>query len=119
MRVSPIEALDRVAGYAIVNDISLPHRSFYRPSIRLQARVGLCPVSHNVVPRHLVVDPDALTVRVLLDGQTAHLTSTADRVRPVGRLLADISAFMTLMPGDILTLGYAKATKQIQAAKNG
>jgi 5-oxopent-3-ene-1,2,5-tricarboxylate decarboxylase/2-hydroxyhepta-2,4-diene-1,7-dioate isomerase len=44
-------------------------------------------------------------VRLLVDGQPAWTGSTAGRVRGVAQLLADVSDFMTLQPGDVLLLG--------------
>lgn len=104
-RLSAEAALAHVAGYLVVNDISLPHSQFYRPSVRLKARDGFCPLGERVVPAAEVPKPDALEVRVLVDGQLVQVSSTGDRFRGVAQLIADVSAFMTLMPGDILTLG--------------
>lgn len=106
-RVAEANALDYVAGYLIVNDISVPHPSYYRPSIRCKARDGFCPLGPRVVPRAAVADPDALTVRVYVDGQLKQEASTAHLVRPVRKLLADVTDFMTLSPGDVLAVGVA------------
>src|ERR1700681_2981816 len=35
-RLSAVDALDYIAGYLIVNDVSVPHDTFYRPSIRFK-----------------------------------------------------------------------------------
>src|SRR5207248_3005202 len=40
-RLSEERALEHLAGYLIVNDVSIPHQPYYRPSIRFQARDGL------------------------------------------------------------------------------
>lgn len=106
-RVTAVEALDRVAGYVIVADLCIPHTSFYRPSVRLRARDGFCPIGPRVVPREAVPDPDALAVQVSLDGVVRQSTTTAGMIRPVAQLVADVSAFMTLAPGDVLLLGVA------------
>ena len=58
-----------------------------------------------MVPHERVRDPDALAVRVFVDGRLVHSTDTGQRVRPAGRLLADVTEFMTLSPGDVLMLG--------------
>ena len=50
-RVREAEALSFVAGYVIVNDVSIPHASFYRPSLRFKARGTFCPIG-PFVPRH-------------------------------------------------------------------
>jgi 5-oxopent-3-ene-1,2,5-tricarboxylate decarboxylase/2-hydroxyhepta-2,4-diene-1,7-dioate isomerase len=97
-------ALAHVAGYLVANDLSLPVNSHYRPNTRLMARDGFCPLG-AAVPASAVADPDALAVRLLVDGQPAWTGSTAGRVRGVAQLLADVSDFMTLQPGDVLLLG--------------
>ena len=116
-RVSEAQALDHVAGYTIVNDISVPHAMFYRPSVRLKARDGFCPLGPAVVPRRAIANPDALAVRVDVDGTTVHTTTTGQRRRTVARLLADVSEFMTLSPGDILMLGVSAGAPRVRAGQ--
>src|ERR1700735_5400272 len=43
-RVSEAAALDHVAGFLIVNDMSVPHSNYFRPAVRYQARDGFCPL---------------------------------------------------------------------------
>jgi 5-oxopent-3-ene-1,2,5-tricarboxylate decarboxylase / 2-hydroxyhepta-2,4-diene-1,7-dioate isomerase len=101
------QAMAHVAGYLVGVDLHLPLASHYRPAIRQRARDGFCPLGPAVVPAADVADPDALAVRVWMDGALAHEGSTAGRTRGVARLVADVSAFMTLQPGDVLLLGAA------------
>jgi 5-oxopent-3-ene-1,2,5-tricarboxylate decarboxylase / 2-hydroxyhepta-2,4-diene-1,7-dioate isomerase len=105
-RVTETEALSCVAGYVIVNDVSVPHASYYRPSLRFKARDTFCPIG-AFVPRDAVGTPDALDITVEIDGEVVHRAGTAGLIRPAGRLLAEVSAFMTLAPGDVLMLGVA------------
>ena len=104
-RVPVDQAMDYIAGYTIVNDVSLPHDSFYRPSVRLKARDGFCPIGPCVTPSTEIVTPDELEVSVYIDNKLAQQSSTAGRVRSVAQLLADVTDFMTLQAGDILMLG--------------
>lgn len=104
-RVDAADARDFIAGYTIVNDVSVAHDSCYRPAIRYKARDGFCPIGPQVVSASAVSEPDALTVRIYLDDELAQTTSTSGRVRPMAELLAAVTDFMTLQPGDILTLG--------------
>jgi 5-oxopent-3-ene-1,2,5-tricarboxylate decarboxylase/2-hydroxyhepta-2,4-diene-1,7-dioate isomerase len=106
-RVAEADALSHVAGYVIVDDLSVPHDSFYRPSVRLKALDGSCVIGPTVVPRAQVRDAHALGVRVFVDGERVHDADTGQRVRPLARLLADVTEFMTLSAGDILLLGTA------------
>ena len=102
--VSVADAMDSVAGYVVLNDISVPHASFYRPSMRYKCRDGFCPMG-AFVPRETVVNPDALAVTVAIDGVVVQKTETAGRVRSIAQLLVDVTEFMTLHPGDILSIG--------------
>lgn len=106
-RVSREKAFDHIAGFTIVNDVSLPMDSYYRPSLRLLARDGFCPIGPQVVPAASIADPDDLAVRVFVDNALVQESSTAGRLRSVARLLSDVTEFMTLQPGDILMLGEA------------
>ena len=103
-RVDVAGALEFISGYVIVNDISVPHASYYRPSMRFKCRDGFCPIGMPVA-REAVADPGALTLGVEIDGHEVQRSSTADLVRPAARLLADVSEFMTLHPGDVLMIG--------------
>ena len=109
-------ALDFVAGYLIVNDVSIPHSVYYRPSIRFKARDGFCPMG-PVVPRAAVSNPDNLQVRVFVDGELRQSASTSELVRPVARLLADVTDFMTLSPGDVLAVGAAAPAPRARAGQ--
>ncbi len=104
-RVSEESALDVVAGYTVVNDICEPHASVYRPAIRQRCRDGFCPIGPWVMARQEVAAPDALDVRVVVNGELRATCSTANSVRSVARLIADVSAFMTLGAGDVLLTG--------------
>jgi 5-oxopent-3-ene-1,2,5-tricarboxylate decarboxylase/2-hydroxyhepta-2,4-diene-1,7-dioate isomerase len=111
------EALDHVAGYLIVNDVSIPHDVFYRPSIRLKARDGFCPLG-GVVARAAVANPDLLTIHTYVDGSLVQTSTTADLVRAVAQLLADVTEFMTLAPGDVLGVGAARPPPRVRSGQS-
>lgn len=104
-RVASADAMSVVAGYVIVNDLSVPHQQYFRPSVRFKALDGSCAIASQLVARAAVADPDALAVRIDVDGSTVQRTRTDQRVRPLAQLIADVTEFMTLVPGDILLLG--------------
>ena len=108
-RVPAAQALQWVAGYTLVNDLCLPHASHYRPAVRLQARDGFCVIGPGVLPASAIAHPDALAVQIEIDGHLAQATDTAGRLRGVAQLIADVSDFMTLQPGDLLLLGASAA----------
>ena len=116
-RVSEPRALDYVAGYLIVADVSIPHASYHRPAIRFKARDGFCPLGPAVTARAAVANPDALAIRTYLDGALVQSATTADSIRPAARLLADVTDFMTLAPGDVLTLGAAGPAPRVRSGQ--
>jgi len=110
-------ALDFVAGYLIVNDVSVPHSVYYRPAVRSKARDGFCPMGPAVVPRTAVPDPDNLRIDVFVDGEKQQSARTNDLIRPVARLLAEVTDFMTLSPGDVLAVGAAAPATRVRAGQ--
>ncbi len=117
-RVGVDHALDHVAGYLAVGDLCLPHASFYRPSLRFRARDGFCPLGPAMTPRDAIGDPDALNVRVFVDDQLVHQTTTGERIRGVAQLLADVTDFMTLSPGDVLLLGASHGAPRVKPGQH-
>jgi 5-oxopent-3-ene-1,2,5-tricarboxylate decarboxylase / 2-hydroxyhepta-2,4-diene-1,7-dioate isomerase len=117
-RLSEASAPEYLAGYLIVNDVSVPHASYYRPSIRYKARDGFCPLGPRVVPRAAVANADALTIRVHIDGELRHTATTSQLVRPLAKLLADVTDFMTLAPGDVLAVGVASPAPRVRAGQH-
>jgi 5-oxopent-3-ene-1,2,5-tricarboxylate decarboxylase / 2-hydroxyhepta-2,4-diene-1,7-dioate isomerase len=115
-RVHEAEALSFVAGYVIVNDVSVPHAVYYRPSLRFKARDTFCPIG-AFVARDAVAAPDALRIVVSVGGETVHRCGTAGLIRPAARLLSEVSEFMTLSPGDVLMLGVAAGAPRARAGQ--
>ncbi len=113
-RVSESQALSHVAGYTLVADLSVPHTSFYRPSVRFKARDGSCLVGPRVVPAAAVPDPAAVVLKVSVEGQVAHEARCGVMQRGAARLLQDVSEFMTLHPGDLLLLGVAHGAPHVK-----
>jgi 5-oxopent-3-ene-1,2,5-tricarboxylate decarboxylase/2-hydroxyhepta-2,4-diene-1,7-dioate isomerase len=116
-RVTVARALDVVAGYLIVNDVSVPHENFYRPSIRFKARDGFCPLGPAVATRSTVRDPDALHLHTYVDGTLVQTLKMADMMRSSAKLLSDVTEFMTLSPGDVLAMGVARPSPRVRAGQ--
>ena len=104
-RVSALHVADFIAGYTIVNDLTVPHASYYRPAIRHKCRDGFCPMGPWTVDRDDVPDADALDITVRINGEIRQRANTSTLVRPIAQLLADVTAFMTLEAGDVLLVG--------------
>jgi 5-oxopent-3-ene-1,2,5-tricarboxylate decarboxylase/2-hydroxyhepta-2,4-diene-1,7-dioate isomerase len=91
--------IGRPLSYVAVNDVSVPHESYFRPAIHQRCRDGFCVIGSEVSTR-LPGD-----IRTYVNGELRCRASIADLVRPIDRLIADISEFLTLEPGDIVLVG--------------
>ena len=108
-RVSAEQALDFVSGYCVVNEVTVPHLdvpkpALLRPPMRQRCRDGFCPIG-PWVSAHELRDPGALEIRSYVNGELRQRSHTAQLRRSVARLIADVSEFMTLAPGDLLLIG--------------
>lgn len=113
-RVSVADALKHVAGYTIVNEVSLPEDSYYRPAVKAKCRDGFCPFGPELVPASQVANPDALGLRLYVNGELRQHNNTANCVRTVAQLIAEMSEFMTLHAGDILITGTPEGRVDVQ-----
>lgn len=103
-KVSQDEALAYVEGYTVVNEVSLPEESFYRPAVKAKCRDGFCPIGPWVVDAK-AIDPAALEIRTYVNDELRETINTAELVRGVAQLIAELSQFMTLEPGDLIIAG--------------
>jgi 5-oxopent-3-ene-1,2,5-tricarboxylate decarboxylase/2-hydroxyhepta-2,4-diene-1,7-dioate isomerase len=113
--VREADAMAHVAGYVVVADCSVPHTLHFRPQVRFKARDASCAIGPVVTPAAGVPDPDALGIRVSVDGRRVQEGSSGDRVRCTPRLIADVTDFMTLAPGDILMTGALPGAPRVRA----
>ncbi|MBB2480476.1 fumarylacetoacetate hydrolase family protein [Bacillus sp. APMAM] len=102
--VSESKALDYVEGYTIVNDVTIPHESFYRPAVKHKARDGFCPVGPWIVVKE-GINPDSLRIKVFINDELKQENTTANLIRSVSKLIAEVTEFMTLSKGDVLLVG--------------
>nr|WP_314567472.1 fumarylacetoacetate hydrolase family protein [uncultured Pseudomonas sp.] len=104
-RVSRENAMAHVAGYVVVNEFSLPEDSYYRPAVKAKCRDGFCVLGPQLVPRDQIANPNQLRLKLSVNGELRQENSTANWVRDIPQLIAEISEFMTLHPGDVLITG--------------
>ena len=94
-----------VAGYVLMNDISVPHDSFFRPPVKQKCVDGFLAVGGTLLHAERAGDPANFVLDVFINGSLKQTVRFADLVRPAAQLLADVSEFMTLSAGDVLMLG--------------
>lgn len=104
----PLErALDHVAGYVLVNDVS--ERAFQMGPGGQWDRGKGCdtfgPVGPWLVTRDEVPDPQSLDLWLDVNGTRRQTGNTRTMIFPCAELVSYISRFMTLLPGDLITTG--------------
>ncbi|MBC7438132.1 MAG: fumarylacetoacetate hydrolase family protein [Bdellovibrionales bacterium] len=100
-----MKAPGEVAGYVLLNDLSIPHGSFYRPPVKFKNLDGFLGVGPKLVPPELAGDPETFMLEVHINGELVQTVEFANLVRSAPQLLADVTSFMTLQAGDVLMLG--------------
>lgn len=98
-------AIEHVAGYVLMNDLSLPQPNLFRPPVRFNCIDGFLGIGAEPLPAGDAVDPSAFTLELRIDDRLVQTVGFADLVRPAAQLLSDVSEFMTLRAGDVLMLG--------------
>jgi 2-keto-4-pentenoate hydratase/2-oxohepta-3-ene-1,7-dioic acid hydratase in catechol pathway len=105
--VDEADALDCVAGYCVVNDVS--ERAFQKDRCGTWDKGKGCdtfaPLGPWLVTRDEVVDPQKLRLWLEVDGQRYQDGSTSTMIFGVKTLVSYISQFMSLVPGDVITTG--------------
>jgi 2,4-didehydro-3-deoxy-L-rhamnonate hydrolase len=108
--VDRADALDHVAGYTIVNDLTTRDLVFRRdmPEIgsdwfRAKNAPGFLPTGPWIVPSEFV--PEHPQVTLALNGQVMQDESTKDMIFDVAALIAAASRTVPLLPGDLILTG--------------
>jgi 2-keto-4-pentenoate hydratase/2-oxohepta-3-ene-1,7-dioic acid hydratase in catechol pathway len=105
--VSEASALDYVAGYCVCNDLS--ERSLQKGGpgewIKAKSYDSFGPLGPWFVTTDEIRDPQKLDLTLDLNGARMQTGSTSNMVFSVAALLAYISRYMTLVPGDVITTG--------------
>lgn len=105
--VDEADAFDHVAGYCVVNDVS--EREFqiehHGQWVKGKSHETFGPIGPWLVTKDEVPDPANLGMWLEVNGERRQDGSTATMVYKPAFLVAYLSRFMTLMPGDIITTG--------------
>jgi 2-keto-4-pentenoate hydratase/2-oxohepta-3-ene-1,7-dioic acid hydratase in catechol pathway len=104
--VSKEAALDYVAGYCIVNDVS--ERAFQMQSSQWDKGKGcdtFGPTGPWLVTTDEIPDPQALGMKLRVNGKSMQNGVTSTMIFDVRTIVSYVSRYMTLMPGDIIATG--------------
>ena len=105
-RIDPAEALEHIAGYTLLNDLSARDLQFATPQwIPGKVFDGSAPCGPALITADQIDDPAAIGVALDLNGERMQEATTADLIFSIPELLAHLSTLMTLEPGDIISTG--------------
>ena len=110
-RIGVAEALDYVAGYTVVNDISardLNTRTDYPFKFdwfQGKAWDTFAPLGPWIVPAWLIPDPQALGLKLTVNGEEMQKDSTKNMIWNVREQISYLSQILTLRPGDVIATG--------------
>ena len=105
--VAKADALNHVAGYAVMNDVSERAWQLERGGQWLKGKSAdtFAPLGPYLVTRDEVSNPEDLALWLSLNGKRVQDSSTAQMIFGVAHLVSYISQFMTLLPGDVISTG--------------
>ncbi|WBX99938.1 fumarylacetoacetate hydrolase family protein [Ramlibacter tataouinensis] len=104
-------AAGQVQGCVLLNDVSVPHASLFRPPVKFKCLDGFLGIGSGV--RN--VDPASVQIEVRVNGDLRQTVRFDALVRDPGQLLAAVGEFMTLGEGDVLMLGCDAARPRARA----
>ena len=105
--VTEDDALDHVAGYCVVNDISERHWQLERQGNWTKGKSGdtYGPIGPWMVTRDEVSDPQALDLWLDVNGQRMQDGNTETMIFSVKTIVSYLSQCMSLQPGDVIATG--------------
>jgi|SRR5581483_3756394 len=104
--VTEAKALDHVAGYCIVNDVS--ERAFQMATSQWDKGKGFDtagPIGPWLVTSDEIRDPQSLDMALEVNGKRMQSGNTRTMVFSVAKIISHLSEYMTLLPGDIIATG--------------
>jgi len=105
--VSEGDALSHVAGYCVCNDVSERHFQFDLTGQWTKGKScdTFGPTGPWLVTRDEVPDPQALSMRLDVNGERMQTGSTETMIFSVSEIISHLSALFTLHPGDVISTG--------------
>lgn len=110
-RIKAADALEHIAGYTIVNDVSARDMNrrtdypFKHDWFRGKSWDTFCPMGPWVVPRSCIADLHQLPLRLSLNGEPMQDGNTSELIWNVFEQIEYLSSILTLQPGDVIMTG--------------
>jgi len=107
LNVSEADALDHIAGFCMANDVS--ERDFQMAYgghwVKGKSADSFAPVGPYLVTTDAVPDPQNLAMSLEVNGEQMQTGNTATMIFSVKQIVAHVSRFITLHPGDLILTG--------------
>ena len=105
-RISRVKALDYIAGFTVMNDVSGRGSQFSDSQwFRGKSFDGFAPVGPFIVTPDEIGDVNNLRLTAKVDGEIMQDGNTRDMIFDISTIIEDISEDITLIPGDIISTG--------------
>jgi 2-keto-4-pentenoate hydratase/2-oxohepta-3-ene-1,7-dioic acid hydratase in catechol pathway len=105
--IEEADAMDYVAGYALHNDYSERAFQLERSGqwVKGKSNDTFAPLGPVLVTKDEMTDPENLRLWLSVDGEILQDSNTNDMIFGIKHVVAYLSQFMTLLPGDVISTG--------------
>ncbi|MDT7891899.1 MAG: fumarylacetoacetate hydrolase family protein [Thermoproteota archaeon] len=105
--VKESEAMNYVLGYTIANDVTARDfiTSFFRPPIKAKGFDTFLPLGPFIVTRDEIGEETEFEIITKVNGELKQKGNTRSFIHPIPKVIAFLSSFMTLYPGDVILMG--------------
>lgn len=121
--ISENEAFEYLAGYTIINDVTARDMQKIdldnsNPWFRSKSLDTFAPLGPFIIPADEIEDPHKLKIKLKVNNRIKQDASTSDMIFKIPQILAYISKYMTLQPGDIIATGTPEGVSEIKHGDN-
>ena len=107
-RVKKENYLDAIAGYTVLNDVTVREWQRHSPTFTMGKSWDThCPMGPALVTKDEIDDPHTLNVRLTVDGEEHQNFITGDMIFNIAEQIEYLSTAFTLLPGDVIATGTA------------
>jgi 2-keto-4-pentenoate hydratase/2-oxohepta-3-ene-1,7-dioic acid hydratase in catechol pathway len=106
--VMPDEVMDYIMGYTCANDVSARDWQFEKQKgqwARGKSFDTFCPLGPWIVTKEEIEDPNNISIRAILNGQTVQESRTSNMIFNIQEIVSNLSRSMTLLPGTVILTG--------------
>jgi 2-keto-4-pentenoate hydratase/2-oxohepta-3-ene-1,7-dioic acid hydratase in catechol pathway len=100
--------MDYIMGYTCANDVSARDWQFEMQKgqwARGKSFDTFCPMGPWIVTKEEIEDPNNLSIRAILNGQTVQESRTSNMIFNIQQIVSNLSRSMTLLPGTVILTG--------------